>query len=44
MVYHVVYAPSGEMFEVPAFRLRYLVVELGWTLWHPDHPKKVFND
>ena len=44
MVYHVVYAPSGEMFEVPALRLRYLIVELGWTIWHPNEPKKVFND
>jgi hypothetical protein len=44
MVYHVVYDPNGEMFEVPAFKLRYLIVELGWTVWHPDRPKKVFND
>ncbi len=41
---YVVYDLKGEMFEVPASKLKHLVVELGWTLWHLDHPKKVFKD
>ncbi len=39
---YVVYDLKGEMFEVPATKLKYLVVELGWTLSYP--PKKVFKD
>lgn len=43
-MYHIVYDKKGEMFEVPAYLLSYLIVELGWTFWHPDNPpKSVFN-
>lgn len=40
---YVIFAPTGEMFEVPPFKLRELV-ELGWTFWHPSEEHDVFTD
>lgn len=41
-MYFAVYDPHGEMFEVPASQLRRLVVDLGWTFWHPSETRDVF--
>ncbi|MEQ8308011.1 MAG: hypothetical protein RIA09_15750 [Hoeflea sp.] len=43
-MYFRVYDPKGEMFEVMASRLHDLIVERGWTFWHPDEKKDVFGD
>lgn len=43
MGYYTVYDPQGEMFEVPASKLDKLVVQLGWTFWHPSENKIVFE-
>jgi len=37
MAFHEkVYSPEGEMFEVPASRIPYLVLQKGWTRSRPE--------
>lgn len=43
-MYHVVYDPSGEMFEVVAAKLHDLILIRGWTFWHPSENKVVFKE
>lgn len=43
-MYYLVYDPKGEPFEVTASKLQDLIVERGWTFWHPDEKKVVFDD
>lgn len=43
-MYHVVYDPSGEMFEVMPNRLHDLILVRGWTFWHPSENKVVFKE
>lgn len=39
----VVYDPKGEMFEVIASKLKDLIVNRGWTFWHPSKVVEVFG-
>ncbi len=41
---YIVYDQKGEMFEVTAGKLDHLIVKLGWTFWHPDEKREVFNE
>jgi len=43
-MYFTVYDPHGEMFEVPAAKVRELTLVRGWTLWHPAAQQPVFRD
>ncbi len=43
MVFFVMYSLSGEMFEIPPYKVKSLI-DLGWTFWPAGEEPDVFGD
>lgn len=39
-----VYAPNGDMFEVPHWIAKHVIVDLGWTTLPPSNAAPVFPE